>query len=103
MIHKIFGVIDIFVAALLYFGDVPGPSFLVNAIIFLLLAKGAVSLVYMPFLFIPGIVMSLTDVFAVLLLYFAAVPLASIKGILMVIILIKALPALLMDIAKILG
>lgn len=103
MIHKIFGIIDILVAILIYFGDVPGPKLFVNAVVFLLLAKGIVSFVYFPFLFIPGIVMGLTDIFAVLLLYFGAVPLASIKGILMVIILLKALPALMMDISKILG
>jgi len=103
MIEKIFGVVDFLAALLIYFGDVPGPQLFVNAIVFLLVAKGAISFVYFPFLYIPGIVMSLVDVFAVLLLYFGAVPLASIKGVLMIIILVKALPALMMDIAKILG
>ena len=103
MIEKVFGVIDFLAAILIYFGDVPGPKLFVNVIVFLLVAKGAISFVYFPFLYLPGIVMSLVDVFAVLLLYFGAVPLASIKGILMVVSLVKALPALMMDVAKILG
>ncbi len=103
MIEKVFGVIDVFAALLIYFGDIPGPKLFVNAIVLLLLVKGAISFVYFPFLFIPGIVMGIVDVFAVLLLFFGAVPFASIKGILMIIILVKALPRLLMDAAKILG
>lgn len=103
MIEKILGIVDILVAILIFFGDIPGPKLFVNAIAFLLFAKGAVSLVYFPFLYIPGILMGIIDVFAVLLLYFGTIPLAPIKGILIIIILIKALPRLLMDAVKIIG
>lgn len=103
MIHKLFGIIDIFVAILLFFGNIPGPRIFVNAIVLLLLAKGAVSLVYFPFLFIPGIVMGVTDILAALLLVFGNIALPAIKEILIIVILVKALPALLMDIAQIVG
>lgn len=93
MIVQIFGAIDIIAAALLYFGKIPGPSFLAGACIILLLLKGAMSLFPFPF-YLPGFLMNLTDVVAAPLLYFGTTPVPEIKSVVILVLLIKSIPSL---------
>ncbi len=93
MIVQIFGLVDLAAAVLLYFGNIPGPGFLVGACIVLLLIKGIMSLYPVPF-YLPGFLMNLTDITVVILLYFGTTPLPQLKTVVLFVLLAKSLPSI---------
>lgn len=93
MLVQIFGIIDFIAAGLLYFGKISGPSFLISACIILLLVKGAMSLYPIPF-YLPGFLMNLTDIATALFLYFSTTPMPELKTFVVVVLLVKSLPAI---------
>ena len=102
MIVQIFGAIDLIAAALLYFGKISGPQFLVSACIFLLLIEGIVSIFPIPF-YLPGFLMNLTDAAAVILLYFGKTPMPELKIFVIAVLLIKSLPSIISSAFLIMG
>lgn len=102
MLVQIFGSIDLIAAGLLYFGKIPGPSFLVSACILILLVKGAISIFPIPF-YLPGILMNLADVFALFLLYFGATPMPGLKAFVIAVLFVKSIPALIQSLFLVLG
>lgn len=93
MIVQIFGIMDLIAAGFLYFGKIPGPSFIVGACILLLIIKGIMSIYPVPF-YLPGVLMNLTDAASVILLYFGTTPFPGLKSTVIAVLLIKSLPSL---------
>jgi len=102
MLVQIFGLIDLISAGLLYFGKISGPQFLVSACMVLLVLKGMMSLYPFPF-YLPGFLMNLVDVTAVILLFFGTAPFPELKAFVIVVLLIKSLPALISSSFLLLG
>lgn len=102
MLVQIFGAIDLIAAGLLYFGEIPGPEFIIGACIMLLFLKGIISMCPVP-IYLPGLLMSATDAVAVLLLYFGTTQIPSAKTFVIVILLVKSLPSLISALFLVIG
>ncbi len=102
MIIQIFGIIDLIAAGLLYFGKISGPQFLVSACILVLLIKGIMSVFPVPF-YLPGFLMNLADAVSVILLYFGTTPFPELKAFVIIVLLVKSLPALVSSAFLLLG
>ena len=97
MLQKIFGLIDISVACLLFFGSTQFPDLLVNIIIVLLFVKGIISIFPIPFLYMPCMLMDIVDILSVILVVFGDIFLPlTFKIILVIIMLAKSLPSVIM-------
>lgn len=104
MIFNIFGVVDVLAAAMLYFGDIPGPSVLVKICMAVLLIKGLMSFFPLPKIFPFASPLGLTDIISALLLFFGTAPVpALLKSIVIIVLLVKGVLSTLPELFKFLG
>lgn len=106
MIFNIFGIADIIAALILYFGKIPGPSWLAKICFFVLIIKGLMSLFPLPQIFPFASPLGFVDVISAVLLFFGTAP-ALVPNILkvavIIILAVKGLLSVLPELLKFIG
>lgn len=104
MIFNIFGIADILASVMLYFGKVPGPSWLAKICIAVLLLKGLMSLFPLPQIFPFASPLGMVDIISALLLFFGTVPVPNVlKDVVLIVLAVKGLLSVLPEIFKFIG